>query len=123
MLLSSLKSLFKLPGRYFLIIDALDECPTQNDSRYQLCKTLSVLSTIPNLHMITTARKVSDLEESLAENYKLTVIPIHKSQVNSDIILYVKSQLESNPKFRSMKWLSKVKDEIINTLAEGADGM
>ena len=73
--------------------------------------------------MITTARKVSDLEESLAENYKLTVIPIHKSQVNSDIILYVKSQLESNPKFRSMKWLSKVKDEIINTLAEGADGM
>jgi hypothetical protein len=123
LLLSVLDTVLQIPGENFLIIDALDECPIQGNGRDDLCEYLRHLARLKRLHILATGRKQADLEDGLTEIEDLVPIPFRSSNVDADIRLYVKSQLETNPRFQRMKWLPKVQDDILETLERKSNGM
>lgn len=122
-LLSALNTVLELPGENFLIIDALDECPAQENGRDELCKHLKDLATSERLHILVTGRNEPDLEDGLVGSNGLARTSIRNSLVDADIRLYVQSQLEVNPRFKRMTWLSEVKDDILQTLESKSRGM
>lgn len=113
----------QLPGERFIIVDALDECNLQDGERDELCEHLKHLASHKKLHILATSRKEADLEDGLAGSKGLVTMPIRNPQVDADIRLYVQSELDNNPKFQRMKWLSKVKDDILQTLENESYGM
>jgi hypothetical protein len=125
LLLSVLDTILQLPGENFLIVDALDECPAPagENGRDGLCEHLRYLSNLKRLHLLATSRQEGNLVDGLVGSEGLLILPIRNAQIDADIRLYVQSQLETNLQFRSMKWLAKVKEEILKTLEEGAQGM
>jgi len=115
-----LNIILQLPGENFLIIGALDECPIGDDGRDELCEHLRYISSFKNVHLLATSRREIDLEDGLVGSEGLFTMPIRNAQVDADIDLYVQSQLET--KFKSMRWLPKVKDVILEGLREKAQG-
>jgi hypothetical protein len=123
LLLSVLDTVLQVPGENFLIIDALDECPIQGNGRDDLCEYLRYLASLKRLHILATGRKQADLEDGLSGIEDLVPMPFRNSNVDADIRLYVKSQLETNPRFQRMKWLPKVHNNILETLERKSNGM
>jgi len=106
----------------FIIIDALDECPKDNERRELLKLIRDIKSwSLPNLHLLGTSRQELDIKDELTPLLTSLAIPIQGFEVESDIKLYIASELATDSKLR--KWSSDVKVEIENTLAAGANGM
>lgn len=120
-----LKSVLKLLGQTFLVIDALDECPLgdKDKSRTKVLALLTEISgwALPNLHVLVTSRKEPDIDMALAPLANLSSILIQTNQVQPDIQRYIKSQLDNDLELK--KWSSMIKKEIENTLVEKAHGM
>ena len=117
----ALKSLLKTPVESYILIDALDECPSNQGAREELCKLLVEISSWSlGLHMLATSRREMDIEENLAAIMPLVAVPIQNSVVNADIWLYVRSQIATEVKLS--RWAEKI-PEIEKTLVEKADGM
>ena len=118
MLSLTLKSL----NDVFVVIDALDECPKDGE-RGDFLKLIREIKSwsLLNLHLLVTSRQELDIEEALTHLLTDKATPIQDSEVESDIKLYIASELATDPKLR--KWSSDVKEEIENTLAAGANGM
>ena len=116
-----LQSVFKLSGQTFLVIDALDECPIDDEDkrRNKVLALLAELSewAVPNLHVLVTSRKEPDIDEALAPLVSFSSMSIQTNQVQPDIYKYIKSQLANDVR------LKKFKEEIENTLFEQAHGM
>jgi hypothetical protein len=106
----------------FIVIDALDECP-KGDERGELLRLIGDTKSwsLPNLHLLATSRKEPDIEDELTPLLTSVAIPIQGSEVESDIKLYIASELATDSKLR--KWSSDIRAEIENTLAAGANGM
>ena len=120
-----LRSVLKLSGQTFFVIDALDECPIgdEEESRTKVLAMLTELSEwpLPNLHVLVTSRKEPDIDEALAPLANLSSISIQTNQVQPDIYKYIKSQLANDVRLK--KWSPLIKEEIENTLFEQAHGM
>ena len=106
----------------FIVIDALDECPKgyERGELLQLIRDIKSWS-LPNLHLLSTSRQEPDIEDELTPLLTSAAIPIQGSEVESDIKLYIASELATDSKLR--KWPSNIRVEIANTLAAGANGM
>ena len=80
----------------FIIVDAVDECPKDNNEREDLLRILKCIHGWANssLHLLTTSRRETDIESALAPLLCLPAIPIGSAQVDADIKVYVKSELE-----------------------------
>lgn len=120
-----LKSVLKLLGQTFLVIDALDECPIgdKDKSRTKVLTLLTEISgwALPNIHVLVTSRKEPDIDMALAPLVNLSSISIQTIKVQLDIHRYIKSQLDNDLELK--KWSSSIKEEIENTLIEKAHGM
>jgi ankyrin repeat domain-containing protein 50 len=114
----------ELPGENFIIADALDEC-SYGAERTQLSTVLKEFSTwaLPNLHILVTSRKEPDIEKALAPLVTSSPVCIQTKQVDADILLYVKSQLENDANLRERTRIPQLKEEIETTLVKGANGM
>ena len=115
--------MLELSGQTFIIADALDECPSNSTERAELCALLTEFSrwALPNLHILVTSRKEPDINEALSTLVTFPPICIQSKQVAADIRLHVRTELANDPKLK--KWSLQIKEEIENTLVEGADGM
>ncbi|KAI0520856.1 ankyrin repeat-containing domain protein [Xylaria bambusicola] len=112
-----------------LVIDALDECPTENEERSKLLASLGrIITEMPdNVHLFVTSRAEPDI--SAAINPILTqpslfrvAIDLTSNQngINHDISLYIDSRLASgNPRH----WPDDIKSKAKDILLERADGM
>lgn len=110
----------------FIIIDALDECPTINDERDKLLDTICELLSwkCPSLHLLCTSRKEIDIENvfmnDLPREVAFQTIQLSADDVAADIKTFLHSQL-SGRKFAS--WDSASKEEVERKLADRANGM
>lgn len=111
----------------FIVVDALDECPTLNGERGKLlASSLRIVTAMPdNLHSFCTSRPEPDI--SIAINKLLcspsrNAIDLLKNMtgLHSDINLYTDSVLESDD-YHS--WPDKLKADAKRLLVERADGM
>ncbi len=111
----------------YVIMDALDECPTTSAPSPQkeilmLVEELVGLH-LPNLHICVTSRPEYDIQVALE---RLTVsespVSLHdESGQQEDIANYVASFVHSNKSMQ--RWRDEDKDLVIKTLSEKAKGM
>jgi len=112
----------------YIVLDALDECPSSNGKRGELLKVLRQIhdQQSPNLHLICTSRRETDIERVLEYilsptsefNIDLTA---RKENVDRDIALHIDETFRSDETFCS--WEAEWRDEARNALIEKADGM
>lgn len=111
----------------FLVIDALDECPTTGDERRGLLKLLCRVHGwgLPSLHLFITSRFERDISQTLGPLFcqlSAVIIPLDQrpQEVNNDIKTVIEAELASST-FES--WPQETKDKARATLVEKADGM
>jgi hypothetical protein len=114
-------------SRVYVILDALDECPNENDERGKLLDSLGriINKGSPNLHFLCTSRRISDIDAALepmtSSPSNITIdLSARKEAVDRDIGLHIDNTFDTIP-FKS--WPSDIKAEAKVALIEKADGM
>ena len=111
----------------YIIVDALDECPNTSSGMpppreqvFDLLKMLVELS-LPNIRLCVTSRPDIDIRRALEPLASHRVSLHEESGQKKDIIDYVTSVVQSDPKMRG--WPDEDKNLVVKTLSERADGM
>jgi hypothetical protein len=113
-------------GPTYIIMDALDECPTTStipSPREQVLTFVNelVVLQLPNVHICVTSRPKHDIQAVL-KHLTLHAISLHnESGQQQDITNFVTSFVHSDQRMR--RWREEDKDLVIMTLSEKADGM
>ena len=127
-LIRCLIDLLKLPGSQpiYLIVDALDECPSTSSLSSPREELLSLLedlveARLPNLRICVTSRPEVDIK-AILEPLTFRSISLHAaSGQQKDIKDYIVSIVNTNKKMRN--WNSQHKQLVIDVLTRKADGM
>ena len=113
-------------GPTYIIMDALDECPTTSTIPSPREDVLDFVGEIvglhlPNVHICATSRPEHDIQDVL-KHLTPRAISLHdETGQQKDISDYITSFVGSDRKVR--KWRKEDKDLVIKTLSEKADGM
>ena len=113
-------------GSFYLIIDALDECPDISGVRSAREKVLDLIDelvnlNLPNLRICVASRPEIDIRNAL-EPLKPLQISLHDQDgQKNDITEYIKSVIHSDRKMKN--WREEDKQLVIDTLSVKADGM
>ena len=111
-------------GQYdeiFIVLDALDECPENEEARRNMLDGLERLAgRASNLKMLATSREVRDIHDCMG-SLGAEVVPISTRPVDADIEKYVGSEMSRDRKLSRLD--ENLKTLIIKTFAEKADGM
>ena len=127
-LLECLKTLLSLQGQapLYIVVDALDECPnssglpTQRQEVLQILKELIDLK-LPHLHFCVTSRPEIDIRGAFDPLNPYNVLLHNQAGQIKDLAEYVKGVVGSDATMRT--WPVKVKDLVIDTLAQKGGGM
>ena len=116
-------------GHVFFVLDALDECPL--DQRQELCEFLLNMANTTSassanqgvMKLFVTSRKESDIERAF-QRKSIPTIEIAATNVDSDIGVYVKAQIELRLENQSLRLRDMgLKNKILSVLTSKADGM
>ena len=116
----------KAQGPTYIIMDALDECPTTSSVPSPREEVLGLVDElvglrIINLHICLTSRPEHDIH-TILEPLSLRSVSLHdESGQQEDIANYVVSFVRSDRRMR--RWREEDKDLVIKTLSDKADGM
>ena len=125
-----LKDLLELPGqpRIYLIIDALDECPSTSampSPREEVLELVVQLieSQLTNLRICVTSRPEIDIKVILEPlTFPCGSVSIHDENGQlEDITKYIESVINTDP--RNGRWKQEDKEHVIDTLTNRANGM
>ena len=126
-LVQCLTDLLKCPGArpVYLVIDALDECPSTSSlssSRENLLFLEDLIKAqLPNLRICVTSRPEIDINAILEPLAFRSVLLHDESGQKQDIIKYIESIVNTN---KNMKvWNCEHKQLVIDVLTKKADGM
>jgi hypothetical protein len=123
-----LKDMMRLPGQatVYIIIDALDECPSTTgmpSPREKVLRLVEELANlrVPHLRIYVTSRPEADIVPIL-DPLAFRSVSLHgeNGQIQ-DIAEYIKSQVRTDPKMRS--WRTADKELVMDVLTERANGM
>jgi hypothetical protein len=121
-----LKKLLNLPGLapVYLIVDALDECPTPSDIRSPRADVLNLIKDLvdtqnPNLRMCVTSRPELDIKDVLDTLIFRSVSLHDESGQKKDIEDYIKSVINK----RTKRWEEEHRKLAIDVLVKNSDGM
>ena len=127
-LLGCMKMMLKTEGQptVYIIIDAVDECPTDSGVKSHREWVLDLVNKLvdlhlPNLRICATSRPEADIQASLASSASHTISLHGEVGQNKDIADYVRSVVYSDWKMR--RWREEDKEMVISTLSQRADGM
>jgi len=120
--------LLKFPGSQpiYLIVDALDECPSTSSLSSPREELLSLLedlvkAQLPNLRICVTSRPEVDIK-AILEPLAFCSVSLHNtSGQQKDIKDYIESVINTNKKMQN--WNSQHKQLVIDVLTRKADGM
>jgi hypothetical protein len=127
-LVQCLKQVLMLPGQatVYVIIDALDECPTTTgfpSPREQVLELVRELvgSRFPNLRICVTSRPEADIEPVLGP-LSFHSISLHSERGQAqDIAEYIRFSVNTDSKMQA--WRAADKELVIEVLTRKADGM
>ncbi|KAN0133396.1 Ankyrin repeat-containing domain protein [Lactarius tabidus] len=127
-LVNCLKEMLALPDQpaFYLIVDALDECPNTSGVVSQRERVLNLIEDlveleIENLRICVTSRPEADILDALLPLASHTVSLHDEDGQKHDINNYITSAVRSDRKMR--KWRAEDKMLVIDTLSQRADGM
>ena len=123
-----LEGVLKLRGQtpVYLIVDALDECPTTSDmyparEKVQMLVRQLTTSKYPNLRICVTGRLRPDLSVVLGPSSVRSISLHDESGQKVDIASYIKSVVHTDPKMQT--WTAIDKEMVIKVLTHDVDGM
>ena len=123
-----LKDILKCTGQapIYIIINALDECPKasgRQSSRENVLRLVEELIGLhlTNLRICVTSRPEADIETVLNHLTPRSVSLHDERGHNQDIIDYVTSIVNTDPKMK--KWKAADKELVIETPSQKANGM
>jgi len=127
-LIQCLMDLLKRPGprAVYLVIDALDECPSTSSLSSPRENLLSFLedlvqAQLPNLRICVTSRPEVDIK-AILEPLAFRSVSLHdESGQKDDIMKYIGSTVNTNKNMQN--WNPEHKQRVIDVLTEKADGM
>jgi len=127
-LVRCLMDLLKCPGPrpVYLVVDALDECPSTSSLSSPREKLLSFLedlveARLPNLRICVTSRPEVDIE-AILEPLAFRSVSLHdESGQKDDIMKYIKSTVNTNKNMQN--WNPEHRKLVVDVLTEKADGM
>jgi len=107
----------------FVLVDALDECPSLSGERERLLKFLRSLVEmhLPSLHILVTSRKVSDVERVLGQLGHFGPFGIRNAEVDRDIVKYVEVEIGQDSVMQ--QWPAGLRHEVERELGSRANGM
>ncbi len=113
-------------GPVYLIIDALDECPSNCDMPTPREEVLDLVQGLvdlhlPNVHICVTSRPEVDIQTTLDPLTSLCISLHNQSGQTKDIVDYISSVVYSDKMMQ--RWREEDKGLVIKTLSERADGM
>jgi hypothetical protein len=116
-LLASIRSCSKV----YLLIDALDECPEDHETRQSVLARIERLTQdAPNLRILATSRELDRIRKSMealiAEPLRVTT-----RAVDDDIQIYLAKEVSRDRSLRELS--SEMRTLIQSTIASQADGM
>ena len=127
-LVGCLKDILKLPHQapVYLIVDALDEFPNASAIPSPRAKVLNLIKELinlklPNLRICVTSRLETDIMAVLYPLYFRSVSLDSEGEQMEDIVEYIKSVVNENP--RNRRWRTEDKQLVIDVLTKKADGM
>ena len=117
-LLLPLHQLLALPGRCYIVLDALDECVERNE----LFRAMEEIVNVPraNVQLLVTSRREKDIADAL-DPLVTRQICIASGLVHGDIKTHIDATLRTDSNLK--KWPADVKGEIESALLDQADGM
>lgn len=112
-----LRSVLSTFSRTFIIIDALDECSTENDTKTLLLEEIRNLQ--PNVSLLVTSRPMENLQDELTVSGSLQI-----GADDQDISSYISSRIQKEHRLK-LHVLSdpNLQNIIVQTIVEGAKGM
>ena len=122
--------ILKLPGQLpiFVILDALDECPSTTETPSAREKVLDFIEDLvgsghSNLFLCITSRPEHDIQTVLnpLTSVSLRVSLHEESGQREDINNYLRSFVQTDREMR--RWKEADKELVVNTLSERAGGM
>jgi len=125
-LMQCLNEMLSLPSQFYLIVDALDECPnnfglpTPREETLDFVKGLVGLR-LPNLRLCLTSRPEIDIRTTLEPLTSLCVSLHNQSGQIKDIMDYISSVVYSDKMMQ--RWREGDRRLVVKTLSERADGM
>jgi hypothetical protein len=114
------------PRPVYLVIDALDECPSTSSLSSPREKLLSFLEDLvearfPKLRICVTSRPEVDIK-AILEPLAFHSVSLHdESGQKNDIVKYIESIVSTNKNMQN--WNLESKQLVIDALTEKADGM
>lgn len=104
-------------SRIFIVVDALDECSEDDGVRDLFLAQLRYL--LPNIRLLVTSREITSLGRAFDDATRLEI-----RANEDDLRTYIQVQIEEQALLRShIKDDPSLKDTIINTIIEKANGM
>ena len=123
-----LTDMLSLPeqGPFYIIIDALDECPNLSGTPSAREEVLGLIEEIvdlklPNVHLCVASRPEMDIRVVLDPLTSLKISLHDENGQKEDIIEYIKSVVRSDQNMR--RWKEENRQLVVDTLSDGADGM
>jgi hypothetical protein len=105
----------------FLLLDALDECPEDNDVRHSTLQCVAQLShKAQNVKIFATSRELPDIRKSMI-GLAAEPVSIVTRSVDEDIRRYMATQVSCDHRLSRLD--RKTKALIEETISAGADGM
>ena len=127
-LIGCLKSMLEHPGQapVYLVIDGLDECPNSFGMPSHREKVLMFVAELVdlhlrNLHVCITSRPEVDITTTLTPLHCHTIILHEEHGQGQDIVNYINSVVNTDPKMR--RWRTEDKELVIRRLTIKAMGM
>ncbi|KAK5113651.1 hypothetical protein LTR62_003278 [Meristemomyces frigidus] len=118
---SVLAACFQSYNEVFLLIDALDVCPENDDVRHEMLQCLARLSRKAHqVKIFATSRELLDVRGSMMQ-LEARSMAIPTRSVNDDIRQYIAAQLSRHHRLSRLS--PKTKTEIEETISAKADGM
>jgi hypothetical protein len=107
----------------YVLVDALDECPSIAGERGKLLKFVESLlgMNVPNLHILVTSRKLSDVENALGSLGGFGPVGIRNADVDQDIVKYVEVEISQDEVME--QWPCALRKEVEKELGSRAHGM
>lgn len=100
--------------RIYIVIDGLDECL----ERQSLLEALVGLDSNSRTHLLVTSREEVDIKRKFNEK---PAVCIQDDNVARDVEIYVKSEIEKQPKLKRLP--DELKTKVIRELVKGAHSM
>jgi len=127
-LLCCLEKMLKTEGlpTVYIIVDALDECPTDSGVKSHQERVLDLVNQLVDLHLTNfricaTSRPEADIQAALASSASHAICIHGEVGQNKDIADYVRSVVYSDRKIG--RWRDEDKEMVISALSQKADGM